>query len=111
MTRAIGGPGDGIGRGLNRGGAAEGSPKVMVLGEELASVPLTPSVARGSVPMGTSRRGGSAAIGASGEPSLALTSVGSDLPTQGEPLLRWASPKDPTLMLFALDDTVESMEW
>ena len=87
MTRAIGGPGDGIGRGLNRGGAAEGSPKVMVLGEELASVPLTPSITEGSVPVGTSRREGSAVIEASREPSLDLTSMGSDLPTWSKPLL------------------------
>ena len=85
------------------GEKAEGSPKVMVLGEELASIPLTPSIAEGSVPAWTSRREGSTAIGASREPSLALI-------TQGEPLLRWASPEDPTSTLFTLDDAVESME-
>ena len=105
----------------------------MVLGEESASIPLTPSIAGGSVPVGTSWRGGSAAIGAGGEPSLALTSVGSDSPTRGEPLLQWVSPEDLTsmgsdspawsepllwwvsledlmLMLFTLNDATESME-
>ena len=86
------------------------SPEVVVLGEGPASMPLTPSIAGGSVPMGTSRRGGSAAIGADGEPSLALTSVGSDLPMRGEPLLRWASAEDPTSMLFTLDDVAETIE-
>jgi len=81
-----------------------------VLGEESASVPLTPSVAEGSVPAGTSRLEGSAAIGVGVEPSLALTSVGSDSPARGEPLLQWASPEDPTSTLFTLDDAIESME-
>ena len=49
-------------------------------------------------------------IGASGEPSLALMSVGNDSPTQGEPLLRWACPVDLTSTLFTLDDVAESME-
>ena len=80
--------------GLIEGDMVEGSPEVMVLGEESASVLLIPSVAGGSVPAGTSRREGSAAIGAGGEPSLALTSVGSDSPARGEPLLWWASPED-----------------
>ena len=66
---------------------AEGSSEVVVLGEESASVPLTPSIAGGSVLVGMSRRGGSTAIGAGGEPSLALTSVGSDSPMWVEPLL------------------------
>ena len=92
------------------GDAAKGSLEVMVLGEESASVPLTPSVAGGSVPAGTSRREGSAAIGADGEPSLTLTSVGSDSPMQGEPLLQWVSPEDLTSTLFTLDDVAESME-
>ena len=89
---------------------AEGSPKVVVLGEESASIPLTPSIARESVSAGMSRREGSAAIGAGGNPSLALTSVGSDLPMRGKPLLRWASLEDPTSMLFTLDDATKSME-
>ena len=50
-------------------------------------------------------------IEADGEPSLALTSVGSDSPAWGEPLLWWASLEDPTSMLFTLDDAAESMEW
>ena len=52
----------------------------------------------------------SAALGTSGKSSLALTSVGSDLPARGEPLLRWASAEDPTSMLFTLNDAIESME-
>ena len=89
---------------------AEGSPEVVELGKELASVPLTPSITEGSVPVGTSRREGSAAIGAGGEPSLALTSMSSDSPARGEPLLWWANPEDPTSMPFTLDDAAESME-
>jgi len=73
--------------GLIEGDMAEGSPMVMVLGEESASVPLTPSIIRGSVLVGTSRRGGSSAIRAGEELSLALTSVGSDSPVRGKPLL------------------------
>jgi len=87
-----------------------GSPKVVVLGEESESVPLTPSVAGGSVSAGTSQREGSATIGANREPSLALTSVGSDSPAWGEPLLRWASPEDLTSTLFTLEDAAESLE-
>ena len=49
-------------------------------------------------------------IGAGGEPSLALTLVGSDSPAWGETLLRWVSPEDPMSTLFTLDDVVESME-
>ena len=49
-------------------------------------------------------------IGAGGEPSLALTSVGSDSPTRGEALLRWVSLEDQTSTLFTLDDVIESME-
>ena len=82
-----------------------------MLGEESASVLLTLSIAGGSVPAGTSQQEGSAAIEAGGEPSLALTSVGSDSPVWGEPLLRWVSPEDPTSTLFTLDDAAESMEW
>ena len=37
-------------------------------------------------------------------------SVGSDSPTRGDPLLRWASSEDSTSTLFALDNTAESME-
>ena len=69
------------------GDAAEGSSRVMVLGERLASALLTPSIAEGGVPVGTSRREGSAALGADGESSLTLTSVGGGSPTWGEPLL------------------------
>ena len=75
------------------------------------SVPLNPSVVGGSVPTETSWREGSVAIRASGEPSLALTLVGSDSPMWGEPLLQWASPEDLASMLFTLDDAAESMEW
>ena len=92
------------------GDAAKGSLEVMVLGEESASVPLTPSVAGGSVPAGTSRRQGSATIRADGELSLALMSMSSDSPTWGEPLLQWVSPEDLTSTLFTLDDDAESME-
>ncbi|XP_066347672.1 uncharacterized protein [Miscanthus floridulus] len=98
----------GVGR--TEGDATEVSPEVVVLGEESASVPMTPSVVRGSVPTGTSWREGSAAIGAGGEPSLALTSVGSDSSARGEHLLRWASPKDLTSTLFTLDNAAESMD-
>ena len=37
--------------------------------------------------------------------------MGSDSPTQSEPLLQWVSPEDPTSMLFTLDDAAERMEW
>ena len=60
--------------------------------------------------MGMSWRQGLAAIGAGGEPSLALTSMSSDSPARGEPLLWWANPEDPTSMPFTLDDAAESME-
>ena len=50
------------------------------------------------------------AIGAGGEPSLALMLVGSDSPTWGEPLLRWTNPHDPASTLFTLDAAAESME-
>ena len=73
--------------GLIEGDMVEGSPEVMVLGEESASVLLIPSVAGGSVPAGTSRRGGLAVTRTNGEPSWALMSVGSDLPVWSEPLL------------------------
>ena len=49
-------------------------------------------------------------IRSDGEPSLALTSVGSDSPTRSEPLIRWLSPEDPMSMLFTLDDATKSME-
>ena len=75
------------GMGRTMGDAAEGSPGVMVLGEGSVSKPLTPSVSEGGVLAGTSRQEGSAALGAGGESSLALTSVGSGSPTWGEPLL------------------------
>ena len=79
------------GVGQIEGAMTEGLPDVVVLGEGPVFIPLTPSVAEGSVPMGMSRREGLAALGASGEPSLALTSVGSDSPVRGEPLLRWTN--------------------
>ena len=50
------------------------------------------------------------ALGASGESSLTLMSVGSGSPARGEPLLQWADPQDPTSMLFTLDTATESME-
>ena len=96
--------------GQMEGDVAEGSPEVVVLGEESMSIPLTPTIVGGSVPAGTSQREGSAAIEADREPSLALTSVGSDSPMWGEPLLWWVSSKDPTSTLFTLDNTAESME-
>ena len=96
--------------GQTEGDAAEGYPDIVVLGEESASVSLTPSIVGGRVPAGTSWREGSMAIRATREPSLALTLVGNDSPTQGELLLRWASPKDPTSTLFTLNDAAESME-
>ena len=49
-------------------------------------------------------------LGANGESSLTLMSVGSNSPTQGEPLLLWTDPWDPMSMLFTLDDVAESME-
>lgn len=47
------------------------------------------------------------AIRADGEPSLALTLVGSEPPAWGKPLLRWVSPKDLTSTLFTLDDALD----
>ena len=91
-------------------GRMEGSSEVVVLGAESASVPLTLSIAGRSVPAGTSWREGSAVIGAGGEPSLALMSVGNNLPAWGKPLLLWVSLEDPTSTLFTLDDAAESME-
>ena len=58
-----------------------------MLGERLASAPLSPSIVEGSVPVGTSWREGSAVLGADGGASLTLMSVGSGSPTWGEPLL------------------------
>ena len=78
--------------------------------EGSASVPLTPSIARGGVLAGKSRREGSVALGAGRESSLALTSVGSDSPAWGEPMFRWTNPQDPASTLFTLDNTTESME-
>jgi len=69
--------------------AAQATTPGVVLGERFASAPLTPSVAGGGVPAGTPRRDGSAALGAGGESSLTLTSVGSGSPAWGEPLLQW----------------------
>ena len=96
--------------GWMEGDATEGSLKVVVLREGLASIPLTLSIVGGSVLVGTSQRGGSAVIGVGGKPSLALTPVGSDSPARSEPLLRWVSLEDPTLTLFTLDDATKRME-
>lgn len=93
------------------GDATEGSPKVMVLGERLALAPLTSSAAGGDAPAEASRRVGSAALEASGESSLALTSAGSGSPTWGAPLLQWMDPQDPASVSFTLDDAAKSMEW
>ena len=41
---------------------------------------------------------------------MALTSGGSHSPVQGEPLLQWMDPQDPTSILFSLDDATESIE-
>ena len=89
----------------------KGSPRVMVLGERFASTPLTLFIAEGGVPVGTSLREGSVELGAGGESSLTLTSVGSGSLTRGEPLLQWMNPQDPVSTLFALDAAAESMEW
>ena len=70
-----------LGIGRTEGDAAEGSPDIVVVVERTG-----------------------------GESSLALTSVGSDSPAWGEPLLWWASLEDPTLTLFTLDYAAESME-
>ena len=77
------------GGGRMEGDTAEGSPGVMVLGERFMPTPLAPSVAEGGIPIGMSRREGSAALGAGGELSLTLMSVGSGSPARGEPLLQW----------------------
>jgi len=49
-------------------------------------------------------------LGTSEVSSLALTSIGSDSLTWGEPLLRWTNPQDPASTLFTLNDAAESME-
>ena len=67
--------------GRSEGGVAEGSPSAMAVVE-----------------------------GTSGESPLALMSRGSHSPTQGEPLLQWMDPQDPTLILFSLDDATKSIE-
>ena len=67
--------------------AAQATAPGVVLGERFMSTSLTPSVAGGGVLAGTSRREGSAALGADGESSLTSMVVGSDSPTRGEPLL------------------------
>lgn len=100
-----------FGMGQMEGDMTKGSPEVMVLGEESASVPLTPSIVGGSVLAGTSQQEGSVVIRATREPSLALMSVGNDSPMWGEPLLWWVSLEDPMLMLFTLNAAVKSMEW
>ena len=43
--------------------------------------------------------------------ALALMSSGSRSPAQGESLLQWMDPQDPTSILFSLDDATESIEW
>ena len=75
------------GAGRTEGVAAAGSSGVMVLGERFVSASLTPSVVGGGVLVGTSWQEGLAVLGAGGESSLTLTSVGSGSPAQGEPLL------------------------
>ena len=52
----------------------------------------------------------SAALGTSGESSLALMLVGNDLLVRGEPLLRWMNPQDLASTLFTIDDAAEIME-
>ena len=49
-------------------------------------------------------------LGTSEVSSLALTSIGSDSLTWGEPLLRWTNLEDPASTLFTLDDAAESIE-
>ena len=78
--------------GRMEGDVAKGSSNIVVLGEWSMPIPLTPSITGGGVPVRTSWREGSTVLGASGESSLALTSVGGDSPTRGEPLLRWTNP-------------------
>ena len=73
--------------GQTEGDPVEGSQGVVVLGEMFAFALLTPSIVGGGVLAGTLRREGSTALGADGESSLTLTSVGGGSPTWGEPLL------------------------
>ena len=96
--------------GQTEGDMSKGSLGVVVLGERFASTPLTPSIVGGGVPTGMSRQEGSVTLGADGESSLTLISVGSGSPTWGEPLLQWMNPQDPVSMLFTLDAAAESME-
>ena len=60
----------------------------MVLGEGLTSISLTLPVTGGDVLVVMLWQEGSTAFGTGGESSLALTSVGSDSPALGEPLLQ-----------------------
>ena len=46
----------------------------------------------------------------SGGSPLALMSGGNRSPTQGESLLQWMDPQDPTSILFSLDDAAESID-
>ena len=89
---------------------AKWSPDIVVLGERSTPISLTPSIAEGGVLTGTSWQEGSAVLGASGESSLALTSVGGDMPTRGKLLLQWTNLEHLASTLFTLDDTAESME-
>jgi hypothetical protein len=66
---------------------AEGSPRVVVLGERFVSASLAPSITGGGVSVGMPRREGSVELGVGEESSLTLTSMGSGLPAWGEPLL------------------------
>ena len=63
-----------------------------MLGERFVSALMTPSIAGEGVPVRTSRREGSAALGANVGLSLTMTSVGSGSPTWGESLLQWMDP-------------------
>lgn len=73
--------------GRMEGDATEGSPEVVVLGERLAPTPLTSFSAGGDTPVEASHQEGSVVLEASGESSLAPTSMSSGSPTQGVPLL------------------------
>ena len=59
---------------------AEGSLNVVLLGERLTFVPLTPSIEGGGILAGPSWQEGSAALGAGEESSLAQT-MGGNSPT------------------------------
>ena len=73
------------------------STEVVMVEERIVSAPLASPVA-GRAAMEAWQREGPAAPAIGGEASLALTSVGGDSPSRGEPLL------------FILDDAAESQE-